>query len=276
MRLLMGATAVAGAAYLLLAAALFFFQEQLIYFPEIGRDDPGTPARHGLAYDDVSIATADGETLHAWYVAAPDARGTALFFHGNAGSIAQRIDWLPAFRHLRLNTLLVEYRGYGRSSGTPSEQGMYRDAAAALAHLTGARGAAAQDVVVFGESLGGAVALWLAEKSRPGALVVMSAFTSVPDLAAELYPFLPARRLARFDYDALGRIRRVTCPVLVAHSPQDEIVPYAHGRRLFEAAPEPKQFLDLGGGHNDGFIFTRREWVDQLGAFLDRHWRAAP
>ncbi|MCK7581999.1 MAG: alpha/beta hydrolase [Chromatiales bacterium] len=171
----------------------------------------------------------------------------------------------------------MEYRGYGRSSGMPSEQGMYRDAAAALAHLTGARGAAAQDVVVFGESLGGAVAVWLAEKSRPGALVVMSAFTSVPDPSPpNSIRFLPARRLARFDYDALGRIGRVACPVLVAHSPQDEIVPYAHGRRLFEAAPEPKQFLDLGGGHNDGFIYMRREWVDQPGAFLDRHRRAAP
>lgn len=276
MRLLMGAAAFAGVAYLLVAAALFLFQANLIYFPEIGRDDPGTPARHGLAYEDVSIATADGEMLHAWYVAAPDSRGTALFFHGNAGSIAQRIDWLPMFRHLQMNALVVEYRGYGRSSGTPSEQGMYRDAEAALAHLTGARGAAAQDVVLFGESLGGAVAVWLAEKSRPGALVMMSTFTSVPDLAAELYPFLPARLLARFDYDALDRIRRVTCPVLVAHSPQDEIVPYAHGRRLFEAAPEPKQFLDLGGGHNDGFIYMRREWVDQLGAFLDRHRRPAP
>jgi len=275
MRVLMGAAAFAGAAYLLAAAAVFFLQARLIYFPETGRSDPATPSRHGIAYEDVWIATADGERLHAWYVPAAAARGTALLFHGNAGSIAQRIDWLPAFQHLRLNSLLVEYRGYGSSSGAPSEQGMYRDAEAALAYLRDARGAAARDVVVFGESLGGAVAVWLAQRTHPGALVVMSTFTSIPNLAAELYPVLPARLLARFDYDAVDGIGRVTCPVLVAHSPQDDIVPYAHGRRLFEAAPEPKQFLELSGGHNDGFIYMRREWVNHLGAFLDRHWRIA-
>src|SRR5512143_260933 len=205
MRLVLGAAGLAAAFYVALAAGAYLFQARLIYFPAIGRDDPTTPARLGLPFEDLRLVTADGEIVHAWYVPSPGARGTALFFHGNAGSIAQRIAWLPMLRQLGLNTLLLEYRGYGASSGTPSEAGMYRDAEAAWAHLMAARGSTPEDIVIVGESLGAAVAVQLA----PGALVVISGFTSVPALAADLYPYLPARALARFDYDSRSRIGSV-------------------------------------------------------------------
>ena len=274
MRLVLGAAGLAAAFYVALAAGAYLFQARLIYFPAIGRDDPTTPARLGLPFEDLRLVTADGEIVHAWYVPSPAARGTALFFHGNAGSIAQRIAWLPMLRQLGLNTLLLEYRGYGASSGTPSEAGMYRDAEAAWTHLMAARGSTPEDIVIVGESLGAAVAVQLAQQHAPGALVVISGFTSVPDLAADLYPYLPARALARFDYDSRSRIGSVTCPVFIAHSPDDEVIPYAHGRRLFEAAPEPKEFLELSGGHNEGALFLRQEWVAELSAFLNAHWRA--
>jgi fermentation-respiration switch protein FrsA (DUF1100 family) len=276
MRLLVTLLAGIALGYAGLAAALYVFQPRFVYFPDLGRTDPATPARLGLAHEPVAIATADGETLSAWFVPAPEARGAVLFFHGNAGSIAQRIDWLPLFRRLGLSALLFDYRGYGASSGSPTEAGTYADAEAAWRHLTQVRRIPPRQIVLMGESLGAAIAAELAARVEPAALVLHSAFTSAPDLAADLYPFLPARLLTRFRYDTLAAVRASRLPVLVAHSPGDEIVPVAHGRRLFEAAPGPKQWLELSGGHNSGFLFMRAEWADQLAAFLDRHLPPPP
>lgn len=258
-------------AYAALAALLFVFQSRFIYFPEMGRQDRATPAQLRLAYEDVRIATADGETLHGWLVPAAQARATVLFFHGNAGSIVHRLDWLPMFQQLRLSVLLVDYRGFGASSGSPSEAGTHADAEAAWRYLTETRGIPAGRIVVMGESLGGAVAARLAVRAGPAALVLHSAFTSAPDLAADLYPFLPARLLTRFDYDTLAAVKQLRCPLLVAHSPGDEIVPVSHGRHLHDAATVDKQWLALAGGHNDGFLFMRSEWISAFDAFLSKH-----
>ncbi len=257
--------------YAALAALLFVFQSRFIYFPEMGRQDRATPAQLRLPFEEVRIATADGETLHGWFVPAPDARATVLFLHGNAGSIVHRLDWLPMFQRLRLSALLVDYRGFGASTGSPSEPGTYADAEAAWRHLTAARRIPPGHIVVFGESLGGAVAAQLAARVDPAALVLHSAFTSAPDLAADLYPFLPARLLTRYRYDTLGEVKALRCPLLVAHSPQDEIIPLAHGRRLYDAAAGRKQWIELAGSHNDGFLFMRKDWVRQFDEFLQRH-----
>ena len=257
--------------YAALAALLYAFQSRFIYFPEMGRADRATPAQLQLPFEELRIMTADGEQLHGWFVPAADARGSVLFLHGNAGSIVHRLDWLPLFQRLRLSALLVDYRGFGQSTGRPSEAGTHADAEAAWRHLTEARGIPAARIVVMGESLGAAVAARLAARARPAALVLHSAFTSAPDLAADLYPFLPARQLTRYAYDTLAAVRELRCPLLVAHSPGDEIVPLAHGRRLYEAASVPKQWLELAGGHNDGFIFMREEWAHRFEEFLQRH-----
>ena len=254
-----------------LAAILYVFQPRFVYFPEMGRKDSITPATLRLPFEEVRIATADGERLSGWFVPAPGARATVLFFHGNAGSIAHRVDWLPMFRQLRLSALLFDYRGYGASTGAPTEAGTYADADAAWRYLTETRKIPAARIVLFGESLGGAVAAHLAARTQPAALVLHSAFTSAPDLASDIYPFLPARLLSRFRYATLEAVQATRCPLLVAHSPQDEIVPVAHGRRLFQAAAGPKQFLELAGSHNNGFIFTRAEWVREFDDFLTRH-----
>jgi fermentation-respiration switch protein FrsA (DUF1100 family) len=263
-------------AYAGLAALVYFQQDRLLYYPNMGREIAATPARLGLGFEDLAIGTEDGETLHAWWIPARNARGAVLLFHGNAGNISHRLDYAEMFDALDFSTLLVEYRGYGRSTGSPSEQGTYRDAAAGWRWLTETKGIPAGDIVLFGESLGGAVAAWLAARDPPGALVLASTFTSVPDLAAQIYSFLPVRLLSRYRYDTLDALARVRAPVLVAHSRDDEIVPYSHGERLFAAAREPKSFLELRGGHNDGFIFTRPEWVSALGAFLEQAMRRGP
>lgn len=250
---------------------VFLFQSYLVYYPQIGREVAGTPEAYGLAYEDVQIATEDGEKIAGWWVPSRKPRGTVLIFHGNAGNISQRLDYLRMFNRLDYSVLIVDYRGYGKSTGSPSEEGTYRDARAAWRHLTRDRGIAAADIVLFGESLGAAVASWLAVRHPPRALILHSAFTSAPDLGSQVYWFLPVRLISRFSYDNLSNLASVKAPVLIIHSREDDIVPYAHGERLYQAAREPKQFLALRGGHNDAFVFMREEWVRALGEFLERH-----
>ncbi len=258
-------------AYAAVLALVFLFQTRLVYYPEIGREVTVTPRSYGLKFDAVEIPTRDGEILQAWWVPAEGAHGTVLFFHGNAGNLSHRLDYLLMFNRLRYSTLIVSYRGYGKSTGRPSEEGTYRDAEAAWDYLRNARQVGAQHLVVAGESLGGAVATWLAERVGPRAVLLFSTFTSATDLGAGIYWFLPVRLISRLGYDNLANLKRISAPVFVAHSRDDDIVPYAHGKALFEAASEPKAFLEMRGGHNEGFIFTRPEWVTQLGVFLDRH-----
>jgi len=259
---------------------LFLFQDKMAYYPQIGREIHGTPREHGMDYEALTLGTADGERLDAWFVPVAQAHGVVLILHGNAGNISQRMDSIAMFHRLGYGVLIFDYRGYGRSSGKPSEAGLYLDARSAWEHLTRERGIAPARIVLFGESLGGAVAAWLAAElvtqgrgpqDQPGALVLSSVFTSVPDLAADLYPWLPVRWLARMRYDTAAALAQIHCPVLVAHSPDDEIVPFRHGQKLFQAAAAPKVFLQLAGGHNDGFIFMRPDWVDVLAGFLREH-----
>jgi fermentation-respiration switch protein FrsA (DUF1100 family) len=257
--------------YAVIVGLAFIGQERLVYFPQIGRDVALTPQSYGLAHQALRIATEDHEQLQAWWVPAAQPRGAVLLFHGNAGNISMRIDYLVMFNRIGYSTLIIDYRGYGASTGTPSEAGTYRDAEAAWRWLREMQGVAPHDIVVFGESLGGAVASWLAARHAPRALILASTFTSVPDLGAEVYPFLPVRLISRISYDNRENLRAVRAPVLIAHSPEDDIIPFAHGRRLFEAANEPKAFLELAGGHNDGFIFMRDAWVQALAVFLERH-----
>lgn len=258
-------------AYIGLAALLFFSQEKLLYYPEIGREVHTTPRDHGLAYEPLTLLTPDNERLDAWFVPKEQARASVLILHGNAGNISHRLDTIAMFQGLGYSVLIFDYRGYGRSTGKPSEAGLYRDAQTAWEYLARQRGIPPERIILFGESLGGAMAAWLAAREHPGALVLSSAFLSVPELAADLYPWLPARWLARQRYDTRAALAEISCPVLIAHSPEDEIVPFRHGQALFTAAAEPKLFLPLAGGHNDGFIFRRAAWVEVLADFLRNH-----
>lgn len=262
------------ALYAVLVLFLFFMQSRLIYYPEIGRDVTTTPRAIGLDYEDVWLDAGDRVRVHGWFVGRAAPKGVVLILHGNAGSIALRLDWLRMFHELGYATLIIDYRGYGRSSGSPTEQGTYEDARLAWEYLTTVRGVAASDIVLLGESLGGPIAAYLAARDTPRALILHSTFTSIPDVAAEIYRFVPVRWISRFRYDTRAYLARVRSPVLVAHSPRDEIIPYRHGRTLYDRAAEPKAFIELSGGHNDGFIFRRREWVDALAQFLARHERS--
>lgn len=247
---------------------LFLFQSHLIYFPNLpSRHVDATPGMVGLAYEPVKIVTDDGVELDGWFLPAENSRGVLLFFHGNAGNISHRLDSLKIFNDLRLSTLIFDYRGFGRSQGKVSEEGTYRDAEAVWRYLI-EQNIPAEKIVVFGRSLGAAIAAYLSSRHTPGALIIETGFVSVPDLAAKLYPWLPARWLARFGYNTGAYLGGAGCPVLLVHSPDDEIVPFAQGRKLFELANEPKRFLQIRGGHNDGFLVSGRAYIDGLDTFL--------
>jgi fermentation-respiration switch protein FrsA (DUF1100 family) len=254
--------------YLGLALLLFLFQHSLIYFPT--RAVTATPAAIGLAYDEVRFHAEDGIELAGWFVPAPNAATTLLFFHGNAGNISHRLASIELFHRLGLNVFIFDYRGYGQSQGSPTETGTYRDAAAAWRYLVEDKQIPPGRIIFFGRSLGGSVAAWLAERQPPQALILESTFTSIPDMAARQFPFLPVRLLARARYDTLARIPNITAPVLIIHSPADEIIPYSHSRRLFEAARQPKAFLELTGSHNEGFLLTA-QYEANLAAFIAQY-----
>ena len=270
MRVIINLLIAAAVAYALMILFVFLYQPRLVYFPQVERELTATPRAAGLDYEDVTLTTADNVKLHGWWVPSRNARGTILLMHGNAGNISHRLGYLTMFNRLGYSVLLFDYRGYGKSGGHPDEEGTYRDAEAAWLHLAATRNVAPRDIVMVAESLGGGVATWLALKYPPRALVLASTFRSVPDLGAQIYPWLPVRLLARITYDNLARIAKVDAPVLIAHSRDDDVIPFAHGEALFAAAREPKQMLVLAGGHNDGFLFTRDAWIAAVGAFLDR------
>lgn len=259
-----------GAGYALLLALMFVFQDHLLFQP--AQTLPRTPNALSLPYESVRFDTDDGEAVHGWWIPADRTRfvrGTLLFFHGNAGNIAGRLENARQFHQMGLNVLVFDYRGYGRSTGSPSEEGLYRDAEAAWTWLTDTRGVDPSEVVLFARSMGGGPASWLAVRTDPGAVILESVFTSVPDIASHHYPFVPVRWLARTQFNVLDRVGRIQAPLLVIHSRADRIVPFDHGQRLYEAASAPKQFLEIDGGHNDGFWISRQRYTQTIRGFLD-------
>lgn len=257
-----------GLAYLGFCLMLFFLQERFIYFPLPTIE--ATPAVINLPFSKVALVTTDNLSLSAWFVPAEKPKGAILFCHGNGGNISHRLESLRIFHALGYSTLIFDYRGYGESEGAPDEAGTYLDARAAWRHLTDNLGFAPQEIVLFGRSLGAAVAADLAAEVTPAGLIVESAFTSAPDFAGELFPLLPARLLCKYRYDTLRSLAKIACPLLVVHSPDDEIIPFAHGKKLYAAAHAPKQFLEIRGDHNSGFLVSESIYRGTLDVFLQK------
>jgi len=240
----------------------------MVYHPD--RNLSMIPNSFGLAFEDLRLATEDGTAIHGWYLPAPSSKPgfVLLYCHGNAGNISHRLTKARMLRPLGLAILLFDYRGYGRSAGTPSEEGTYWDAEAAYRYLVDKKGYPPERIILYGESLGSAVALELALRRGSRALILESPFTSVMEMGQRILPFLPLRWLLRYHYDNLAKIPRLREPLLILHSPQDDVVPYEMGRRLFEAAPEPKRFFELRGDHNDGFLETGDAYPKAFADFL--------
>lgn len=266
--------AIGAALYALVCLAFYVWQEKLVFAP--GAPPVRDPSALGLAFQNVELATEDGARIHAWWIPAQDARGetktrgAVLVCHGNAGSIERRLGYADVFVRRGFGVLLFDYRGYGQSRGRPTEAGTYADAERAHAFLVRESGFAAHEIVIFGESLGGAVGVELALRRPAAGLIVENTFTSMPDIGAQRYPWLPVRWLARVRFDSASKMARLALPLLVVHSPDDEVVPIAHGRRLFERAPDPKEFLATRGLHGAGGFQQTREWRERVCAFIDR------
>lgn len=244
-------------------------QSKLIWFP--GKPGELTPRDEGLEFEDVTLPTPDGERLHAWFLPARgDARGALLLSHGNAGTIENRLGIARFFVEAHVSVLLYDYRGYGRSTGSPSEEGTYTDARAAWKELVEKRSFAPARILLYGESLGGGVSVQLATEVKSGGLILHDTFSSLDDAAAHHYPWLPVRWLLRTHYDNLGKIQRVQAPLFVIHSPDDEVIPFAQGQRLFAAAVEPKELLVTGGSHNGPSYLGNAGWAARVQAFVER------
>ena len=254
--------------YVTIVLFLFFFQGRMVYYPS--KRISSSPSDIGLPFRDVTFSTADGIEISGWMVGEDKARPVVLFCHGNAGNISHRLDTLAIFDRLGLNTFIFDYRGYGRSQGKPTEAGTYRDVEAAWLYLVENEGVPPERIILFGRSLGGAIAAYLAAKknTKAGALILESTLTSVPDLGGDKYPFFPVRLLSRFQYNTRGFLKKITLPVLVIHSPQDEIIPFSHGKALFEAANEPRQFMQISGSHNEGFLSPGETYIQGLKKFV--------
>lgn len=273
MKVIIWGLSAGGLIYLALCLVIYFKQTSLIFLPDMpGRELTATPAAIGLKYQDLSLQTEDGINLHAWYIPNEQAQHTVLFSHGNAGNISHRLDSIRIFHELGLNVLIYDYRGYGQSEGKPTEAGTYLDVRAGWDYLVGTRQLKPQQIVLFGRSLGAAMASRLAAEETPGALILESAFASVPDMAASLYPFLPVRRLSRYHYNNVEHIKKVSAPVLVIHSKGDEMIPWQQGRKIYEMAGEPKLWLEITGGHNDGFMASYETYTRGLHGFLKKYF----
>jgi pimeloyl-ACP methyl ester carboxylesterase len=262
------------------------FEDSFIYFPAKFPEGfwavENISAREGETIpkiEDCTFAASDGVKLHGWYcephrnvggeLARVPANMVLLWFHGNAGNLSHRYDMIRMLMKIPVNIFIIDYRGYGKSEGAPSEQGLYADARAAWDYLTRERDIAQERIIIFGKSLGGVAAIDLASKVEAAGLIVQSSFTSASDMAAAILPIYPSFFL-RTKMDSKGKISNVHCPKLFIHSRADEVVPYELGRKLFEAAREPKQFYEVERApHNSTYLVGGKEYLEALRNFIN-------
>lgn len=257
--------------YCIVVAIFANFQARLIYYPHYPtREIEKTPEEIGIIYEDVTIIASDGVKLSAWFIPVKDSRGVFIFCHGNAGNISHRLESIRIFTELGFSVFIFDYRGYGQSEGVVSEKGTYLDAEAAWNYCVNERNISPSEIVVFGRSLGASIAAWLAQDRKPKALIIESAFTSIPDIAAELYPFLPVRLVIHYRYNTIGYLKNTHCPVLIIHSIDDEMVSIEHARRLYEGIKGYRELLEIRGTHNEGVLESEKYYVNGINNFFSQ------
>ena len=258
--------------YLAIVVLLWFAESRLIYFPGAERSLTPPPAALQLPIERAEVTTEDSVKLVGWVMPASSRTGGfwLLVCHGNAGNLSQfdRPAHYAALRQLGLNLFAFDYRGYGESDGTPSEHGLYRDADAAYRYLREELGVPPEQIIVFGHSLGSAVAIDLASRTPVAGLIVEGGLVSVVQRGQELYPFIPVRWIARTRFSSIDKIPQITAPKLFLHAVADEVIPLSHGRRLFQAAAEPKTLVELRGTHSDAFAVDSERYFGSIQDFL--------
>lgn len=260
----------AAAALIILTAAGFWAFQEALMFNRRTAEIVQTPGDLGWAFQELWLEVPGGRT-HAWWMPLEDARGTVLFSHGSGKNVSHYLDDAEIFRDMGFSVLLYDYGGYGLSTGKPSEQRCYADIRAVWRHLTGELGVPPEKVVLAGASMGGGVTSELAAEVAAGAIVLENTFTSVPGVAADTAPWLPRFLMSRIQFRNIEKAPRFRSPLLVVHSVDDNTVPFSNGKRLFEAAGQPKEFLQISGSHGGGKFSSGEVYSGGVGDFLERH-----
>lgn len=244
-----------------------YFEHKGIYYPV--KEILIYPSSVSIPFNDIYITTEDNVRINGWFISNPKAEYTLLFFHGNAGNIGDRIDKLRILYQAGANIFIIDYRGFGKSQGRPSEHGFYRDASAAYDYLLNTIGIDQDRIILYGESLGTAVAVDLAFRRKVKALILEGAFSRGRDMAVKIYSFLPGFIFSN-SFDSLTKIKGIDAAKLFIHSRDDEIVPFNLARKLYDRAKEPKDFLEIQGDHNSGFLASQQSYISSISAFIGR------
>jgi uncharacterized protein len=244
-------------------AGIRYIENRSIYYPM--KEITTTPSEFNLYYEDVYFNSQDNKRLHAWFIPSQGAEFTILFNHGNAGNISHRLDKISMLHAIGFNVFIYDYRGYGKSLGSPSETGLYKDIEGAYNYLR-EMGVSHDKIVLYGESIGGAIAIELAYRRPVGGIITENTFTSVKDMVKKAFPLMPYFIFSS-RFDSLSKIEHIKCKKLIIHSVDDEIVPFTQGERLFNAAIQPKEFLELRGGHNTAFWDSLTAYKEGITSF---------
>jgi len=257
--------------YIILGIALTFIyvkslEHRNLFFPF--KEIDHTPQAMGLSYEDIYFITQDNKKINGWFIPSGDKAGhTLLFFHGNGGNISHRLDKIKIFHDLGLNVFIIDYRGYGKSEGSPSEAGLYLDAKASYSFLIDKLKIKPHSIILYGESLGGAVALELATQVDASAVITEETFSSMRDIAKDIYPFLPSFFVSD-KFNSLSKIRKLSIPKLIIHSKDDEMIPFRHAQKLYDAAEEPKTLAVIDGSHNSAFLDSGKDYKNHILEFI--------
>ncbi|MFH1478148.1 MAG: alpha/beta hydrolase [Candidatus Omnitrophota bacterium] len=259
--------------FILLAMMLFayfrYFEYNLLYYPT--KDFEAAPKDLDLTYQDIFLNVGKNIKLHGWYIPSMDSRYTILYFHGNGGNISNRLDKIAMLNKLGLDVFIFDYRGFGKSAGKASEENLYNDALASYDYLVFEKKIPYKEIILYGESLGGAVAIDLASKKKVGALITESTFSCITDIARVLYPMFP-RFIIKSRFDSTSKISKINVPKLIMHSKDDDIVPFGQSIKLFNIAPNPKKHIELEGLHNSCHIDSKETYILSIRDFLkDMH-----
>jgi len=251
------------------AAFLLLFENKIIFHPSPYPDGYWNPTTLGVPAQDIYFNSEDGVKLHAWFIPAPNADATLLWFHGNAGNLSHRLDNIQRLKRLNLNIFIFDYRGYGRSEGDPDEKGIYKDSRAAYKQVLAMDGVSVDSLFLFGRSLGGICAVETAMNHPARGLILESVFTNSADMSRTIFPLIPLGWAVRSKLDAVGKVPHLKLAKLFLHGTRDDIVPYDLGRKLFEKAGNPKAFYAIeGAGHNDTYILGGAGYFDALNRFI--------
>jgi fermentation-respiration switch protein FrsA (DUF1100 family) len=262
----------AGCVLILVALCAVFLmacESKIIYHPYKYPEGIWDPSSYNIQVEDIFFQAQDGTQLHGWYIPSPNAQATLLWFHGNAGNLTHRVENIQQLKPLNINIFIFDYRGYGKSEGSPSEKGIYQDSQAAYDVLIREKNVSPQRLFLFGRSLGGICAVEVASRNPAAGLILESVFTSARDMAGKVFPLLPIRWAIRSKFDAEKKVPHLKLPKLFLHGTEDEVVPYELGRKLYSAAANPKEFYDIeGAGHNDTYIMGGGAYYAALNRFI--------